>query len=191
MYGHGSSGVGMAEGNFWKTVPGVLTAVAAVITAVGGLLAILFQVGVLGGGDEPPAAASSSAPTSAPAATSPAAGTTAQGGKPWNEATAVITPKEGDPVEAPASTVRFCISAGMGINLNDSLDVAFEKMSGLEISRSDPALSAGGKATVKVHLTTGKDVSGTITSGCDFFAQTDVGRYSLYPDRLAKIEFRR
>ncbi|WP_206796697.1 hypothetical protein [Amycolatopsis sp. MtRt-6] len=180
----------MAEGSFWKTAPGVLTAVAGVITAVGGLLAILFQVGVLGGADKPPPAASSGSPTSA-VASSTAADTAGQGGKPWNEATAVITPKEGDPVEAPASTVRFCIGAGMGINLNDSLDVAFEKMSGLEVLRSDPALSAGGKATVKVHLTTGKDVSGTITSGCDFFAQTDIGRYSLYPDRLAKIEFRR
>ncbi|KDN24151.1 hypothetical protein [Amycolatopsis rifamycinica] len=147
----------MAEGSFWKTAPGVLTAVAGVIAAVGGLLAILFQVGVLGGGDEPPPAASGVASSSA----------------------------------VVSSTVRFCIGAGTGINLNDSLDVAFEKMSGLEIARSDPALSAGGKATVKVHLTSGKDLSGTITSGCDFFAQTDVGRYSLYPDRLVKIEFRR
>ncbi|WP_086847840.1 hypothetical protein [Amycolatopsis kentuckyensis] len=185
----------MAEGSFWKTAPGVLTAVAGVITAVGGLLAILFQVGVLGAADKPPPAASgpSSVPSSAAAAapSSSAAGPAGQGGKPWNEATAVITPREGDPVEAPASTVRFCIGAGTGINLNDSLDVAFEKMSGLEVTRSDPALSSGGKATVKVHLTSGKDVSGTITSGCDFFAQTDIGRYSLYPDRLAKIEFRR
>ncbi|MBE8519741.1 hypothetical protein ILP97_19950 [Amycolatopsis sp. H6(2020)] len=188
----------MAEGSFWKTAPGVLTAVAGVITAVGGLLAILFQVGVLGAADKPPPAASgpssvpsSAAATSSSATSSSAADTAGQGGKPWNEVTAVITPKEGDPVEAPASTVRFCIGAGTGINLNDSLDVAFEKMSGLEVTRSDPALSAGGKATVKVHLAGGKDVSGTITSGCDFFAQTDIGRYSLYPDRLAKIEFRR
>ncbi|MDQ7803678.1 hypothetical protein Q5425_08040 [Amycolatopsis sp. A133] len=185
----------MAEGSFWKTAPGVLTAVAGVITAVGGLLAILFQVGVLGSEDKPPPAASgvasSPAVSSSPATSPSSAGTAGQGGKPWTEATAVITPKDGDPVEAPASTVRFCIGAGMGINLNDSLDVAFEKMSGLEVTRSDPALSAGGKATVKVHLTSGKDISGTITSGCDFFAESDIGRYSLYPDRLAKIEFRR
>jgi len=64
-------------------------------------------------------------------------------------------------------------------------------MAWLEVVRSDPVLTTNGKATVKVHLTTGKELSGTIPSNCDFAAQTGSGRYSLYPDKLAKIEFRR
>lgn len=34
--------------SFWSTVPGILTGIAAVVTAVGGLLAVLSQTGVLG-----------------------------------------------------------------------------------------------------------------------------------------------
>jgi hypothetical protein len=38
----------MSKGkSFWTTVPGILTGTAAVITAVGGLLFVLYQVGVL------------------------------------------------------------------------------------------------------------------------------------------------
>lgn len=64
-------------------------------------------------------------------------------------------------------------------------------MSSIEVLKSDVALSPGGKATVRVHLTSGSAREGTITSGCDFFAQAEEGRYSLYPDRLGKIEFQR
>jgi hypothetical protein len=35
--------------NWWKTVPGMLTATAGFITAVAGLLAVLYQVGLFGG----------------------------------------------------------------------------------------------------------------------------------------------
>jgi hypothetical protein len=35
--------------SWWQTIPGILTGIAAVITALGALLAILFQQGVIGG----------------------------------------------------------------------------------------------------------------------------------------------
>ncbi len=36
--------------SFWVTLPGILTGVAAIITATGGIIATLYQVGVVGGG---------------------------------------------------------------------------------------------------------------------------------------------
>jgi hypothetical protein len=36
------------KSSFWSTIPGILTGIAAVITAMGGLLAILYQTGVIG-----------------------------------------------------------------------------------------------------------------------------------------------
>lgn len=36
-------------GGFWRTLPGVLTAMAALLTAVGGLVVALHQTGILGG----------------------------------------------------------------------------------------------------------------------------------------------
>ncbi|HBB98020.1 MAG TPA: hypothetical protein DC054_21770 [Blastocatellia bacterium] len=38
---------------FWQTVPGILTAFAAIITAVAGLLLALYQAGFLGGAKSP------------------------------------------------------------------------------------------------------------------------------------------
>lgn len=179
--------------SFWTTAPGVLTAVAAVITAVGGLIAILFQTGIIGGTApaSPPANQVRLPNTTENTATSTSSMATSAAGKPWRDVAAVFTATDGTQTPMPADTVRFCISAGTGINLNDSQDIAFDKMTRIDVLRSDVALSSGGKATLRVNLVNGSTMEGTITSGCDFFGQTDIGRYSLYPDKLASIAFRR
>jgi hypothetical protein len=46
------------EGSFWRTIPGLLTALAGVITAVTGLLLALPKVGLIGGEAAPAPAAS-------------------------------------------------------------------------------------------------------------------------------------
>jgi hypothetical protein len=172
--------------SFWATLPGILTAFAAVITAIGGVVAILLQAGIIGGADKNPAQEQ----VVTHAATSASTAGTAVG-KPWKDVEAVITAKDGTVTRMRAETLRFCISAGAGINLNDSQDIAFEKMSRIDVLRSDVALSPGGKATLRVTLAGSSPLEGTITSGCDFFGQSEVGRYSLYPDKLLKIEFLR
>ena len=57
---------GSGRGQWWTTLPGVLTATAALITALTGLVLGLGQLGLLGGDDEPQArpAVSSAAPVS-------------------------------------------------------------------------------------------------------------------------------
>ena len=42
------------KASFWATLPGILTGIAALITAVGGLLAILYNTGVIGNKPPPP-----------------------------------------------------------------------------------------------------------------------------------------
>jgi hypothetical protein len=183
---------GLRSHSFWKTLPGILTALAAVITAVGGTIAILLQAGIIGGtGNSPGQPAAATRPTVVATATTSASTEGVSAGKPWTDVQARITAKDGSMVLVRAETLRFCISAGTGINLNDSLDIAFEKMSLIEVLRSDVALSPGGKATLRVTLSSGTTKDGTITSGCDFFGQAEEGRYSLYPDKLQKIEFLR
>ncbi|HET9118708.1 MAG TPA: hypothetical protein VFN75_11645 [Pseudonocardiaceae bacterium] len=168
-----------------------MTALAAVITAIGGVIAVLLQAGIIGGAQ---LAAPPPIPTQAKVGTPPTTSTSAGNvpeEKPWRDVEAVITAKDGTVTKMRAETVRFCISAGTGINLNDSQDIAFEKISRIDVLRSDVALSPGGKAALRVGLASGSTLEGTITSGCDFFGQTEVGRYSLYPDRLLTIEFLR
>ncbi len=53
------------KASFWTTVPGILTAIAAVITAIGGLVAALSAAGLLGAGTaRPPSSVSNPAPVS-------------------------------------------------------------------------------------------------------------------------------
>lgn len=51
------------SGSWWKTLPGVLTATAAVVTATTGLIVALHQIGVFDRNDPAPAQAVSSAPS--------------------------------------------------------------------------------------------------------------------------------
>lgn len=39
--------------SFWRTIPGIITAIATLITAIGGFLVVLHQVGVFGSKPEP------------------------------------------------------------------------------------------------------------------------------------------
>lgn len=181
---------------FWRTAPGILTGVAAVMTAVGGLLTVLLQIGVIGERDGPasdPAAQARQAATPHTATTSSAAAASrAVPGKPWSAAEARWTLKDGKVLTTRAETVRFCFSGGVGVNLDEIQSIAFEKMSTVEVLRSDVALSPGGKATLRITMADGQVREGSITSGCDFFGFSEDGtRYSLYPDKLLKIEFLR
>lgn len=38
--------------SFWTTLPGILTGIAALITATGGIIAVLYQIGVIGDTDQ-------------------------------------------------------------------------------------------------------------------------------------------
>lgn len=59
------------DGSWWTTVPGILTALAAVITATGGLIAVLTQNSFFESDDRQPTGASVGAVSPAPAETNP------------------------------------------------------------------------------------------------------------------------
>lgn len=186
--------------SYWRTLPGVLTGLAAVITAVGGIMAILIQVGVLDGtqlnrgnaGGKPPAVAPKgpTRTTPGPTPTTAEATPTVAGARPWSDVEAVFTRKDGTRVTAPAETVRFCISAGTGIRFNDSQDIPFEKIRSIVIHQAPPHLQPDPKAEVRITLTgTAEPLTGMIEAGCEYFAFNDLGRISFYLEDLASIEF--
>jgi hypothetical protein len=192
------------EHGFWGSAAGILTAVAAIITGLGGLLAILLQLGVIGGSDDPAAAqppGPTAGPTAAATTTSGSASTggsttgggTATGGgngeKPWSQVEAVWTPTQGAQIRMPARTMGFCINEGGGLFLDKRQNVPFEKMKSIDIVHSDVALSPGGVADVRIVLTSGATLTGSIDAGCDFIGNPDTGRVDIYPDRMRRIEF--
>jgi len=178
--------------HWWQGLPGVITAVAALLTAVGGVLALLFQYGVLGGGDEQ--SSGNVLPTSSQSGTSSStrASSNVANGKSWSDATATFITNDGTMTEVRAETVRYCISAGAAtVDLSNGQSVPFEKMTSLAVERSDDQFAPDGKADLIVSLVDGRSVKGAVGSGCDFFGHNDLGRYSVYPHRLHRIDFQR
>jgi hypothetical protein len=126
---------------FLETVPGMLTAAAALITAVGGLIAVLMQLGVLDGHEAPkrttPEIRAHHTRRRARQRTSRLRRAASQPAKPWSQAEAVFTDSNGKQILLRAETVRYCFSGGAGINLNDWQDIPFEKVVSIVIHRSD------------------------------------------------------
>lgn len=189
-----------AKPGFWQTLPGVLTAFAGLLTAVGGLIAVLMQLGMIGQvgpqhtSSTPPVAAPSLAQSSrARVAVSGGLGSNPSGSPNpanWDQIRARWTPMSGPQRSTQASTVRYCISVGEGVRLDDTQDIPFEKMRKLTVvGTPPPALTPGGRANLRIDLVNGRTVTGTIDVGCDFIGYDDIGRFSYYPDRLRSIEF--
>ncbi|WP_250286942.1 MULTISPECIES: serine/threonine-protein kinase [unclassified Frankia] len=113
------------------------------------------------------------------------------GTRPWSEATAVLTATDGVATSVRAETLSYCISVGHGITLSSGQDIPFEKMRSIEVLRSDEQFTPNGKADLVVTLLTGQTARGGIGTGCDFFGTNDLGRFSIYPNRLKRIDFQR
>ncbi len=134
----------------------------------------------------------SSGPTVPSASNGASSGTSGTSGtKPWAEANAVLTATDGVATSVRAETLSYCISVGHGITLSSGQDIAFEKMKSIEVLRSDDQFAPNGKADVIVTLLGGQTARGGIGSGCDFFGTNDLGRFSIYPQRLKRIDFQR
>ncbi|WP_131771134.1 serine/threonine-protein kinase [Candidatus Protofrankia californiensis] len=138
-----------------------------------------------------PSPAVPSASSSASSGASGTSGTSGTTSKLWAEANAVLTAIDGVATSVRAETLSYCISVGHGITLSSGQDIAFEKMRSIEVLRSDDQFAPNGKADVVVTLLSGGTARGGIGSGCDFFGTNDLGRFSIYPQRLKRIDFQR
>lgn len=183
--------------SWWQTLPGVLAALAAVVTAVSGLLAVLFQNGLLGGKADASAKSSMSTKADAPVAASAApkspatAGQSTPAARPWSDAVAVMSIRDGSTTRLRASSLSNCISVGHEIDLDTGQSVPFEKIASIEVLRADDHTAPNAKASLKIELLDGTAISGTADAVCDLFGFNDTGRFSTYFDRLRSIRFDR
>jgi len=194
---------GKSDGSWWRTVPGVLTATATIITALTGLLIALHQSGLIGGGDKaspprPPVEARSdptARPEPSPPTTSPEpAGKATEGSstaapnepsvEPWSEARAVIVGSEGS-VTVRAESLGNCIESAKDLTLNNGQSIPFEKMRSFEFVRE------GAKSTLVVTLLDGETVKGSMSMGCDLVGRNELGRVSVLFEKVKRVDFQR
>ncbi len=182
---------------FWHTAPGMITAVAALVTAIGGLLGILIQNDVIGwdrddrqlsapqdsagtpGGDDagrPAAEATASPPTGTPDIV------------PWERATADLVRQDGTSTTVKATTVGLACDTG-------SLALENGQRIRLEIVRSirfDAVHTDSASADGVVTLLDGRGLTEPLhTWNCPVLAQNELGRVEIALEDIHRIEFHR
>ena len=185
-----------ASSSWWQTLPGVLTAVAALITAIGGLLAVLLQTGVLHRrGDPPPHLPSDRvafvASTHPGADTATIVSVSPSATKAWQDATVVLTGTDGKTTVLRAPSFSACISVNQTLTLNGSQEIPFERMRSVDVLRADPLGAPAGTAVVRITLLDERALEGRVDATCGLFGYNDVGRYDVNIQSLKRIEFRR
>ncbi len=185
-------------GSWWSTLPGILTATAAVLTATSGLLAILAQNGVLGekgknfiSGPAPSASGIAAAPAPAPAPASSTATSTPRG------ATAVSDEKL---TARPFSGALVTMADGSQVKLRDdirewcsgaSLKSVQGQTIGMDLMRRFDIVdwaSGSSKGVVKIVLNNGQVLNEKIDA-CGFRGRNDLGDFVGDFDKIRSVEF--
>lgn len=183
--------------NFWHTVPGMITAVAALVTAIGGLLGILIQNDVIGWGRDNPQPSTEQVATSTPGEGDPgravpeetvSAPTDTSDPIPWDQATADLVRQDGTSTTVKATTVGLTCDTG-------SLYFENGQEIGLDIVRTiqfDAIYTDSGSADGVVTLLDGRELTDSIkTRNCPVLAQNDLGRVEIGLADMQRIEFQR
>jgi hypothetical protein len=171
--------------SWWRTLPGVLTGIAAVITAVTGLAVAVLQSRPSGSDRERVASDTS---TGIPIATdSVHSKDSGRGG--WSNAQAVVTTRDGSITRLRAETFSNCISVGHSLTLDSGQDVPFERMRSFEVLNVDPRGAPNARARLRFTLVDGASLEGSVAADCDLFGYNDVGRYTTYYQDLERVDF--
>jgi hypothetical protein len=181
---------------WWQTLPGLVTAVATLVTAAGGLLVILAQTGMIGG--TIPAAA----PEKTPRSTADVAGggpanpasrgddsspqRQAAGLKPWGQSEVVVTRRDGQTMTVRAETFSNCLTGRQKLALASGQEVAFGLMRSIDVVESDPV-----SAAVVITLHDGRALADRTAANCDLFGFNTLGRASVLFKDVKRVDFRR
>lgn len=189
----------MAEGesgarSWWATLPGVLTALAALITAVGGVLALLAQQGIWPDKSGKPVAAA--APAAAPtlslsppaanvAATPSAAATSASTGSVVRESGLTASPYKAVRVTALDRSITDLLPSaeiyGTSLDLENGQRVDFEKLASIDIEQP-------WDGRVRLTLVNGTTLQ-AVAASRTLVGRNELGQYMAGINTLRRIEF--
>lgn len=184
------------EKSFWQTMPGVITAVAALLTALGGLLGVLVQTGLIGGSDDEVQTGTTPVVAEAPGG---ASGGTGSGGTrpsgadastriPWVEATATLVRKDGTSAKVKAATVSLACNPG-NLAFKNGQRVSLDLVRSIDFSA---VYLENASADGVVTLLDGRQLTDPIhTWNCPISGTSDLGRLDIQLEDIDRIDFHR
>ena len=183
---------------WWQTLPGIVTAIATLVTAVGGLLVILAQTGMIGGTgasrepDTTPRVAADARGSGPASSGAPRAGVSSPPHtedaalKPWAQSDVVVTRRDGRTTIVRADTFSNCLTGIQTLTLAGGQMVAFDLMRAIDVVESNPI-----SATVVITLLDGRTVEDRTAANCDLFGYNTLGRFSVLFTDVKRVEFLR
>lgn len=187
--------------SFWQTAPGMFTAIAALITAIAGLIGILVQAGVIGGdsssADRGVDRSTSSGPRAgrggstaesegrSPGTTAPADAATLV---PWEEATATLIRQDGTSTSVKAATVGLACNTDV-VKLKNGQEIDLKLVGSI---RFDTIYTENASADGVVVLLDGRKVAGPIfTWNCPVQGSNELGTVTVALEDIKRIDFDR
>jgi hypothetical protein len=169
--------------SFWMTLPGFLTGIAAVLTAVTGLLVVMYPHGFAGPKDRPPVGSA----TEPAQAASSAAGVPGASAAPAarQRSTVLVTAKDGTETRVSLNSFRDSYS-GEAVQLKNGQSIPFDKIRSVDFLEVHEY-----EQDVRVTLMDGRALDGAIMSGEQMTGDTDIGPFSISVKSLKRILFER
>lgn len=179
--------------NFWTTMPGFLTGLAAVLTAVTGLLVVMHPHGASGSKETP--AVGTVSPSDAAGAASNGVGAVPTGAGGTSVPTAAM-PKQQKPtvlvIERDGSQTRLFLSSfresmwDEAFRLKNGQTIPFDKIKSVDFLDAQDS-----DQNVRVTLIDGRTLEGAIQIGEQVLGSTDIGPFSISVGSLKQISFER
>jgi hypothetical protein len=174
------------------TMPGILTGLAAVLTAVTGLLVVMYPHGLSGPKEKPAVGAVS--PSDAPGAASNGAGAVPGAG--GTSVSPAAMPKQQKPtvlvIERDGSQTRLFLSSfresqwDEAFRLKNGQSIPFDKIKSVDFLDAQDS-----DQNVRVTLIDGRILEGAIQIGEQVLGSTDIGPFSISVRSLKQISFER
>ena len=189
--------MGETAKSFWQTAPGMITAVAALITALGGVLGILVQNDVIGWGSDSRTSGTTPAIAGTPdggdrdqgsAGVTTTPSTEASALIPWTRATATLVRKDGTSATVKAPTVGLACDT-QSLALKNGQRISLELVRGIEF---DAIYTENSSADGVVTLLDGRRLTDPIhTWNCPVSGTNELGSVEIRLEDIDRIDFHR
>ena len=182
-----------ADKGFWHTMPGLITAIAALVTALGGVLGILVQNGVIGWGNDGQQLSATQDPAGGDEGGRAEDAKTAPGRDgtnpvAWDRADADLVRRDGTSTTVKASTVGLACATG-SMRFENGQEIRLEDVRTI---RFDAIYLDSASADGLVTLLSGQELSDPIyTWNCPVFGENKLGRVQIELEDIRLIEFNR